>query len=161
MTKRKIREIAFKIVARRIKAARVLDLGAGSGTIGIEAISRGAMLATFVERSARMCSFIRKNLTEMGVKNGHGEIVEMEILPFLMRSSRRRRLWDIVYFDLPKGAEHGEILDLLSRGRTIREGGLLLVEHDSRTTYPDNISSLKRWRTVEHGETVVSIYERI
>lgn len=161
VTSRKIREIAFKIVARRVKAARVLDLGAGPGTIGIEAISRGAMLATFVERSARMCSFIRKNLAELAIKDGHGEVVEMEILPFLVRSSRRRRLWDIVYFDVPNGDEHAAILDHLSRGRSIREGGMLLIEHDSATKYPDNISSLKRRRTIEHGEKLVSIYERI
>ena len=160
-TTRKLREVAFKAMSRRIKAARVLDLGAGSGTIGIEAISRGAMLATFVERSARMCSFIRKNLTEMGVKDGHGEVVEMEIIPFLMRCSRRGRSWDIVYFDLPNGDEHAAILDHLSRKVAIKLGGLLLIEHASDTSYPDSISKLKRWRTIEQGERILTIYERI
>lgn len=160
-TKRKLREIAFKVISRRVKAARILDLGAGSGTIGIEAISRGAMLATFVERSARMCSFIRKNLDGMGVKNGHGEIVEMEIIPFLKRSVRRKRAWDIVYLDLPDGDEHAAILDHLSRGAAIRTGGLLLLEHHVTTSYPDNITKLKRWRTIDQGETILSIYERI
>lgn len=149
------------MLARRIKAARVLDLGAGSGTIGIEAISRGAMLATFVERSARMCTFIRKNLTEMGVKDGHGEIVEMEILPFLRRNLRRKRCWDIVYFDLPAGDEHTAILDHLSRGMGIKTGGLLLIEHLSETSYPENFSKLKRWRTIEQGEKILTIYERM
>ena len=160
-TKRKLREIAFKMLARRVKAARVLDLGAGSGTIGIEAISRGAMLATFVERSARMCSFIRKNLAEFGVKDGHGEVVEMEILPFLLRCSRRKRSWDIVYFDVPDSDEHRVIVDHLGRGCGLKTGGLLLIEHLSENQFPDNIRSLKRWRTVDQGETIVTIYERI
>jgi len=160
-TKRKLREIAFKLMSRRVKAARVLDLGAGSGTIGIEAISRGAMLATFVDRSARMCNFIRKNLAEMGVKDGHGEVIEMEILPFLKRSSRRKRSWDLVYFDLPDGDEHAAILDHLSNGGGIISGGLLFIEHGSATSYPDAISKLKRWRTIEQGEKILSIYERI
>ena len=160
-TNRKIRETVFKVISRRIKAARVLDLGAGSGTIGIEAISRGAMLATFVERSARMCTFIRKNLAEMGVKNGHGEIVEMEIIPFLIRSSRRKRLWDVVYFDLPDGDEHAAILDHLSRGAAIKSGGLLFIEHASTASYPESISNLKRRRTIEQGEKILSVYERI
>jgi 16S rRNA (guanine966-N2)-methyltransferase len=160
-TKRKIREIAFKILSRRVKAARVLDLGAGPGTIGLEAISRGAMLATFVERSARMCTFIRKNLAEFGVKDGHGEVVEMEILPFLIRCARRKRAWDIVYFDVPDSDEHRAIVDHLGRGCGINTGGLLLIEHKSETQYPESIRTLKRWRTVDQGETIVTIYERI
>jgi 16S rRNA (guanine966-N2)-methyltransferase len=160
-TKRKLREIAFKVISRRVRAARILDLGAGAGTIGIEAISRGAMLATFVERSARMCTFLRRNLSEMGVKAGHGEVLEMEILPFLKKASRRRRLWEIVYLDLPDGSEHAAILDHLSHGHSITTGGLLLVEHTSDTSHPDQISRLKRWRTIDQGETILSIYERI
>jgi 16S rRNA (guanine966-N2)-methyltransferase len=160
-TNRKLRESTFKVISRRIKAARILDLGAGSGTIGIEAISRGAMLATFVERSARMCTFIRKNLAEMGVKNGHGEIVEMEILPFLIRSSRRKRSWDLVYFDLPDGDEHAAILEHLSRGAAIKSGGLLFIEHASTASYPESLINLKRRRTIEQGEKFLSVYERI
>ena len=61
-TTRKLREILFKIITRRIRGRRFLDVCAGSGAVGIEAISRGALLGTFVERSAKMCSFIKKNM---------------------------------------------------------------------------------------------------
>jgi 16S rRNA (guanine(966)-N(2))-methyltransferase RsmD len=148
------------VISRRIKGGRVLDLGAGPGTIGIEAISRGAMLATFVERSARMCTFLRKNLADMGVKDGHGEIVEMEILPFLIKAGRRKRSWDVVYFDMQVD-DHENIFEHLSRGTGLRPGGLLLMEHPSGISHPDNISSLRRWRTIDQGETILSIYERI
>ncbi len=160
-TTRRLREIAFKTISRRVKAARVLDLGAGSGTIGLEAISRGAMLATFIERSARTCTVLRRNLSEMGIKDGHGQVFEEEIIPFLKKASRRKRSWDIVYFDLPAGNEHSAILDHLSRSSTIKTGGLLLMQHPSAETYPDIISSLKRWRTIDQGETILSIYERM
>ena len=139
----------------------MLDLGAASGTFGIEAISRGAMLATFVERSARMCSYIRKNLAELGVKDGHGEVIEMEILPYLQRNSRRRRMWDVVYLDLPAGDGHAEIVEYLSRGLTIKTSGLLIIQHQSSTSYPERMSQLSRWRTIEQGETILTIYERI
>ncbi len=160
-TKRKLREVAFKILARRIKAARILDLGAGAGTIGIEAISRGAMLVTFVERSARMCTFLRRNLADLGVKDGHGEVVEMEILPFLIKAGRRKRHWDVIYLNVPEGEECSAILEHLSRGNSIPPGGLLLFEHTSETTCPDLVTNLKRWRTIDQGETILSIYERI
>ena len=160
-TPRKVREIAFKIISRRVKANRFLDLGCGVGTIGIEAISRGAMLATFVERSARGCSLLRKNLTAIGIKDGHGEVFEMEILPFLKKSARRRREWDLVYLGVQPGDECADLIDQLSRGSVIADGGLLLIEHMSTTTHPDNLNRLKRWRTLDQGETIVSIYERI
>lgn len=129
--------------------------------MGIEAISRGAMLSTFVERSARCCNFIRKNLETFGIKNGHGELFEMEILPFLKISARRRRFWDLVYLDLPHCDERTEILERLSRGAALSPGGLLLIEHASDIPHPENLNQLKRWRTVDQGETIVSIYERI
>ncbi|HEX6124196.1 MAG TPA: RsmD family RNA methyltransferase [Pyrinomonadaceae bacterium] len=160
-TKRKLREVAFKIISRRVKAGRILDLGAGCGTIGIEAISRGAMLATFVERSGRTCSFLRRNLTELGIKDGHGEVVEMEILPFLIRAGRRKRCWDIVYFNIPESEERRVILDQLACGCALKTGGLLLFEHGPPASFPDQLNQLKRWRTVDQGETILSIYERI
>jgi 16S rRNA (guanine(966)-N(2))-methyltransferase RsmD len=160
-TNRKLREILFKVISRRVKGGRILDLGAGVGTIGIEAISRGAMLATFVERSARMCTLLRKNLADIGIKDGHGEVVETEILPFLQKAARRKRVWDVVYFDLPHNDEHVTILDGLSSGSAIKPRGLLIIEHSPEFSYPDNISRLRRWRTIDHGENILSIYERI
>ncbi|HKP69733.1 MAG TPA: RsmD family RNA methyltransferase [Pyrinomonadaceae bacterium] len=160
-TPRKVRDVTFKIIARRVKARRFLDLGAGVGTIGIEAISRGAMLSTFVERSARCCNFIRKNLDAVGIKGGHGELVEMEILPFLKKSAKRKRFWEFVYLDLPECDERTEILDRLSKGSALSPGGLLLIEHASDAPHPENLNKLKRWRVVDQGETIVSIYERI
>ena len=160
-TNRKLREVVFKVISRRVKGGRILDLGAGSGTIGIEAISRGAMLATFVERSARMCTLLRKNLEEIGIKNGHGEVAETEILLFLRKAACRKRVWDVVYFDLPPCDEHAAILDALSSGCGIKPRGLLIVEHPSENTHPDTIKQLKRWRTIDHGEKILSIYERI
>ncbi len=138
-----------------------MDLGAGVGTIGIEAISRGAMLVTFVERSARMCTLIRKNLSEVGVKDGHGEVVEIEILPFLKKAGRRKRVWDVVYFDLPHNEEHAAILDCLSSGYAIKPRGLLIIEHTSEFSHPDNVKQLRRWRTIDQGEKILTIYERI
>ncbi|MEO8042284.1 MAG: RsmD family RNA methyltransferase [Acidobacteriota bacterium] len=160
-TDRKLREVVFRVISRRVKGGRILDLGAGVGTIGIEAISRGAMLATFVERSARTCALIRKNLSEIGIKDGHGEVVETEIFLFLKNSARRKRVWDVVYFDLPPCDEHAAILDGLSRGYAIKSRGLLIVEHASDVSFPDNIRQLRRWRTIDHAGKILSIYERI
>lgn len=147
-TARRIREVAFKILYRRIRAKRFLDLCAGCGTVGIEAISRGAIISTFVERSAKMCSFIKKNLATCGIKEGHGEIVEMEVAPFLKKMWKRRRYWDVVYFDPPYNADNEEVLKYLSRGAGITPGGVLVIEHHSEMFFPEKIGVLKRFRVV-------------
>jgi len=153
--------VVFKVISRRVSGGRILDLGAGCGTIGIEAISRGAMLATFVERSARMCTLIRKNLADIGIKDGHGEVAETEILLFLQKAARRKRFWDVVYLDLPPGDERAAIFDGLSSGCAIKLRGLLIIEHTPEVSHPDNIKQLRRWRTIDHGEKILTIYERI
>lgn len=159
-TNRKIREIMFKILFRRVRAGRVLDLCAGAGMIGMEAISRGSMISTFVERSARMCSFIKKNLETHGIKPGHGEICQMEVVPFLKRAYKRRRFWDVVYFADPQNADSADILDCLGRGTSIIPGGTLVIEHDAETSCPERLGILKRWRVVVQDDTALSFYQR-
>lgn len=159
-TARRIREVMFRILYRRIRAGRFLDLCAGSGTVGIEAISRGALIATFVERSAKMCSFIKKNLAACDIKEGHGEICEIEVVPFLKRMAKRRRQWDVVYFDPPYDSNYDEVLDYFSRGAAIRPGGVLVVEHHVEMFFPENFGQMKRWRVLTQGDTSLSFYER-
>jgi 16S rRNA (guanine966-N2)-methyltransferase len=156
-----VREAIFKTIAKRVKAGRILDLGAGSGTIGIEAISRGAMLATFVERSARMCTYLRKNLEALGIKDGHGEVAEIEILPFLKRAAMRKRVWDLVYIDLLESDQRAATLDRISRGCAIRLRGLVIIVHSSDDDYQERLNHLKRWRTIDQGEKILTFYERI
>jgi 16S rRNA (guanine966-N2)-methyltransferase len=160
VTSRKLREIMFKVVSRRVRAGRFLDLGAGAGTMGIEAISRGAMASTFVDRSLKMCSFVRKNLESLGIKNGHGEVVELEILPFLKQMAARKRSWDLVYFGTRDAESMDEAVNYLGRGIPIAAGGLLLIEHSSEREFPEKLGSLKRWRTIRHDGSTVTFYER-
>jgi 16S rRNA (guanine(966)-N(2))-methyltransferase RsmD len=159
-TARQIREALFKNLLRRTRASRFLDICAGSGMVGIEAISRGACLSTFVERSAKMCSFIKKNLENCGVKSGHGEIFEIEAIPFLMRMEKRRRVWDVVYYDPPYDTDYNEVLAFFARGVALRQKGVLVIEHHSDMFFPEEMGQLRRWRVVSLGETSLTFYER-
>ncbi|MGI8789211.1 MAG: 16S rRNA (guanine(966)-N(2))-methyltransferase RsmD [Pyrinomonadaceae bacterium] len=159
-TARRIREVMFRILFRRVRAGRFLDLCAGTGTVGIEAISRGALIGTFVERSAQMCGYIKKNLAACGIKEGHGEIFEIEVVPFLKRMSKRRRFWDVVYFDPPYDSNYDEVLAYFSRGAIIRPGGTLVIEHPAEMFFPEKFGVMRRWRVVAQGETQLSFYER-
>lgn len=159
-TPRRIREIMFKIIFRRVRAGRILDLCAGGGTIGLEAISRGSMISTFVERSARMCSLIKKNLEAIGIKEGHGEINQIEAMPFLKKAAKRRRFWDVVYFSYNCVTSPAEVMDCLSRGTGINPGGTLVIEHDAEKSMPEKLGVLKRWRVVTQDDLSLSFYQR-
>ncbi|MCB1024895.1 MAG: 16S rRNA (guanine(966)-N(2))-methyltransferase RsmD [Acidobacteria bacterium] len=159
-TVRKLREVMFRILIRKIRAGRFLDLCAGAGTMGIEAISRGALIGTFVERSAKMCSFIKKNLDALEIKLGHGEIFEIEAVPFLKRMAKRRRYWDVVYYDPPLDADFDEVLDYFKQGVAIRQGGVLVIEHHVEMFFPETMGCLRRWKVVVEGESAISFYER-
>ena len=160
-TTRRIRETMFKMVSRRVRGKRFLDLCAGSGSVGIEAISRGALLGTFVERSAKMCSFIKKNMAAMEIKEGHGEVFEIEVVPFLKRMQKRRRFWDVVFLDPPYDTNYDEILDYLSRGVCIKPRGTFIIEHHAEMFFPEKLGVLKRWRVIVEGESALSFYERV
>lgn len=159
-TARRVREVMFRILFRRVRAGRFLDLCAGAGTVGIEAISRGAIISTFVERSAKMCSFIKKNLENIGIKEGHGEVVEMEVVPFLKKMGKRRRQWDVVYYDPPYDANYDEVLAYFGRGIAIKPGGTLVIEHHAEMFFPEKFGQMKRWRVLLQGDTALSFYER-
>jgi 16S rRNA (guanine966-N2)-methyltransferase len=156
----KLRDAALRLIYRRVRFGRVLDLCSGAGMIGFEAISRGALLATFVERSSKMVDFIKKNMESLAVKVGHGEIFEIEAIPFLMRIEKNRREWDVVYFAPPYNSNYDEVLEFLGRGVGIRQRGCVVIEHPSQMVFPETIGSLHRWRVTEEGEVAVSFYER-
>lgn len=158
-TARRVRDLVFAMIGKRIKFARFLDLCAGSGTVGIEAISRGGLLTTFVERSSKMCNFIKQNMKECGIKDGHGEIFEIEAVPFLKKMEKRQRTWDIVYFDPPYQADYDEVLAFFARGACLKDRGTLIVEHHAEMFFPEQIGRLKRWRVVIQGETALSFFE--
>ena len=159
-TARRIREVMFRILFRQIRAGRFLDLCAGAGTVGIEAISRGALIGTFVERSAKMCTFIRKNLKSCGIKEGHGEVFEMEVVPFLKTMAKKRRFWDVVFYDPPYDTNYEDALNYFEKGVAIRPGGILVIEHHAEMFFPERIGVLKRWKVVVEGETAISFYDR-
>lgn len=159
-TDRRLREVLFRILYRRVRAGRFLDLCAGAGSVGIDAISRGALLVTMVERKAKNCSLIRDNLKNLGISEGHGEVVEAEIIPFLKQMKGRRRFWDVVYFAPPHDFEYDEALELFGRGAAINAGGIFVIEHHAEMFFPESIGALERWKVIIEGDSAMSFYDR-
>ncbi|HEV7844429.1 MAG TPA: RsmD family RNA methyltransferase, partial [Pyrinomonadaceae bacterium] len=97
-TSDRLRETLFNILAPRIEDVRFLDICAGSGAVGIEALSRGAAHVTFVDRSRKMCGLIESNLDLCGVPEDETEVVQAEAAEFLRRvGSKNVERWDIAF----------------------------------------------------------------
>ena len=157
-TQDRVREALFNILMHDIAGARFLDLFAGSGAVGLEALSRGASSVTFVEQNARHVAFIRSNAAMLKVAP---EIVSADAYIYL--SSFSGTPFDIAYADPPYalGEERGfsEMLKTLSDRNVVRPGGLFIAETTSRQNLTD-VSSWDLCRDREYGKTRLLIWKR-
>jgi 16S rRNA (guanine966-N2)-methyltransferase len=160
-TSDRLRETLFNILAPVITdETRFLDLCAGTGAIGIEAVSRGAAFVTFVDKSRRACALIEENLDLLHVPEDETEVINLQAETFTGREHETG--WDIIFFDPPYDSDYSIVLhDFRSTdGNLLREDGRLIVEHHSKNTLPDALGELRRWRLLKQGETRLSFYER-
>ena len=139
---------------------RFLDLCAGTGAIGIEALSRGAAFVTFIDKSRRACALIEENLDVLHIPEDRTEIVCIPAETFTGRDHERP--WDIAFYDPPYDTNYGPVIfDFGDRvHHLLSPDGVLVVEHHSKNTMPDASGDVRRWRVLKQGETSLSFYER-
>jgi 16S rRNA (guanine(966)-N(2))-methyltransferase RsmD len=160
-TSDRLRETLFNVLAPRIEGSRFLDLCAGSGAVGIEALSRGSTHVTFVDRSRKMCGLVESNLDLCGVPEDETEVVMSEAAEFLRRAATRgESKWDIMFFDPPYANDYMPVLALFGTGTILEDEGLLVVEHHHKNELKDAIGEIRRWRILKQGDSALSFYER-
>src|ERR1043165_8055716 len=147
----RLRETLFNVIAAHVPESRFLDLCAGSGAVGIEALSRGASYATFVDRSRRSCALIESNLKLCRVPEEQWEIYCSEAHEFLKQTDSR---WDIIYFDPPYKDDYVRTLELA--GSHVND--LLIAEHHHKTVLPDSIGELERTRILKQGDSALTFF---
>ena len=160
-TSDRLRETIFNILAPHIgEDTRLLDLCAGTGAIGIEALSRGAAHVTFVDKSRRACALIEENLDLLDVPEKQTDVVCLSAENFTGR--KHDEGWDIAYFDPPYGTDYSRVLNDFGSGENqlLQADGILIAEHHSKTRLPDASGCLRRWRILKQGGTCLSFYER-
>jgi 16S rRNA (guanine966-N2)-methyltransferase len=155
----RLRETLFNVLARRVEGARVLDAYAGTGAIGIEALSRGASFVTFVERDRRARELIERNLERCGVSNGCAIIHAHTARAFeLLRQGPSR--FDIIVLDPPYGESVTAIDPIVeAAGELVVEGGVLAFEHARTRQISETVGRLVRTRTVVSGDSALTFYE--
>jgi 16S rRNA (guanine(966)-N(2))-methyltransferase RsmD len=158
-TARRLREALFEVIGDKIVGASFLDLCAGTGTVGLEALSRGASHVTFVERSPRFASLLQQNLHRCLVLKREAEVVVEDGEPYLQRSAKQEKKWDIVFLDPPYEADYTPLLNQLAENRLLRDGGLIVTEHHAEKEMPDAIGNFKLASREVAGESGISFYK--
>jgi 16S rRNA (guanine966-N2)-methyltransferase len=160
-TSDRLRETLFNILAPRIEDVRFLDLCAGSGAVGLEALSRGASFVTFVDRSRKMCGLVEANLDMCLVPEEQTEVVRSEAAEFLRRAAaREHQPWDIAFFDPPYATDYTHALAVFGASDLLKpDDGLLIVEHHHKNELKDEIGFLRRARVVKQGDSCLSFYK--
>ncbi len=150
-----LRETLFNVIQDFVPGALVLDAFAGTGALGIEALSRGAAHVTFVERDPRASRLISANLRLLGVENGYAIIRSDVDRPGLFAGAQP---FDVILLD-PPYADRRPAADLLERASGwLAPGGILVLEHDRRQAVPGFTGSLVRTRDLISGESALAFY---
>src|ERR1043166_549708 len=161
-TSDRLRETLFNVLAPRITGVRFLDLCAGSGGIGIEALSRGAAHVTFVDRSRKMCGLIESNLDLCRIPEDQTEVVNAEASDFLHQSvSRKVERWEIVFFDPPYQEDYLKALSFLGSNaeKLLTPGALVIAEHHHKNQLPETLAPLVRTRVLKQGDSSLTFFE--
>ncbi|MGA8108481.1 MAG: 16S rRNA (guanine(966)-N(2))-methyltransferase RsmD [Acidobacteriaceae bacterium] len=160
-TSDRLRETLFNVLAPRIGGAVFLDLYAGSGAVGIEALSRGAQEAIFVEQAEAALRTIRANLTALGIRGGYA-LEARAVGAGLRRLAEAGRAADIVFLDPPYQAakEYAAALGLLG-GECVgllSAGAVVIAEHEKRRDLDARYGRLARSRVLKQGDAALSFY---
>jgi 16S rRNA (guanine(966)-N(2))-methyltransferase RsmD len=154
----RVREALFNILGVRIEGAAILDLFAGSGAVGLEALSRGARQAMFVEVHEPACRLIEKNLRLCGLYAQ--ATVWCDGVPKVLTVLKRRgRTFDLIFLDPPYRSTLAEdTLQLLGDGRLLSAAGQVIAEHFFKRELSERFGGLRRVRMARSGDVALSFY---
>ena len=160
-TSDRLRETLFNVLAPRIEDAVFVDLYAGSGAVGIEALSRGAREAIFVENAEPALKAIRQNLASLGIKGGYA-IEQRSVHAALKRLAAAGRTTDIVFLDPPYAgaSEYENTLSLLGNecASLLAPNGIVIAEHIKKFELLDDYGELHRYRQLKQGDAALSFF---
>ena len=162
-----LRETLFNVLAERVPGADVLDAFAGTGALGLEALSRGAARVTFVDSDRRAAALVRENVRRCGlVPDGRGR-GGMDRRCAIIRDSVRRATrtlsphqFDLALLDPPYGEQDLDAT-VVAVAECVVAGGWLVVERARRQSMPDTLGTLRRRRVITSGDSALDIYERL
>ena len=154
-TSEKVREALFNIIGS-VEGLLVLDLFAGSGGLGIEALSRGAAQATFVDAGKPALIAVRANLRDLGLE-ARAQVIAADAIAFARRPVTAP--WGLVFVDPPYASDLATRAVLAIPPENLAPGATVIIEHDRRNAPTDPLGSLVRTDQRRYGDTLISLFE--
>jgi len=157
----RLRETLFNVLAPRMDGSVWLDLYAGSGAVGLEALSRGAARVHFVEHAKQALRALEKNIASLGVAD-HTEIEAREMAKALPALAAAGVRCDVCFLD-PPYQQHGayaRTLEFLSHSSLLAEDAIVVAEHDKHFSPAGEFGAIIRYRELKQGDAVLSFYRR-
>jgi 16S rRNA (guanine966-N2)-methyltransferase len=159
-TSDRLRETLFNVLAPQIEDSMWLDLYAGTGAVGIEALSRGARTVYFVESSRKGVAIIRQNLRALQIEAGY-EVLEREAEQALRLLDSLAVSCDVCFLDPPYRMQqtYAEVLGFLSQSRLLKASSIVVAEHDKHFDPGAKFGALERYRELKQGDAVLSFFK--
>jgi 16S rRNA (guanine966-N2)-methyltransferase len=161
-TSDRLRETLFNVLATRVEGSRFVDLYAGSGAVGIEAISRGAEFVWFAESARPAVTAIRANLHTLKIPSGFA-LEDRGVKRLLEEMLKKGRAAEIVFLDPPydEAEEYESTLQFLARNHAtlLADGAVVIAEHLRKQPLSERYSNLERTRILDHGDAALSFYK--
>lgn len=156
----RVKEALFNILRDRVPGCHFLDLFAGSGSIGIEALSRGAGTAVFVEANYRHAAIIKDNLKATGLEPG-ARLISTKVAEALRLLAEEGQSFDLIFLDPPylKSLEADTLADI-ERYDLLQQKGMIIVESSKRDCLPKHLDGLRHLRNEKYGDTLLSFYAK-
>jgi 16S rRNA (guanine(966)-N(2))-methyltransferase RsmD len=156
----RVRQTLFDILAARIPGCRFLDAFAGSGGVGLEALSRGAARVVLVEHAAAAAAAARENARALAGAGGEVNVFQADARTVLAALADEGRRFDVVYLDPPYASDSYEPVLALVGERLLADGGVAVAEHFHKRALPERIGALVRTRQKRVGDHCLSFYAR-
>lgn len=154
----RVKESLFNIIREKLEGNSLLDLYAGTGNIGIEALSRGVTSAVFVERDKQAVKVLRENLQVTSFQQ-NVEVYQQDVMIALDIFGKKKRAFDLIFLDPPyyEGLEE-KTLTRIFLNKVLAPEGLVIIEHSRKNNLPSTVASLQLIRTEIYGDTAISFY---
>lgn len=155
----RVKESLFNIINPYVMESNVLDLFAGSGSLGIECISRGANSCTFVDLSKESISLINSNIKKARMEN-ESEVLNLDFKEAIKRLKVKNIKYDIIFMD-PPYYENMFInaLKSIDDADLLHEDGIIVIEHDTKDEFIDNVGRLEKTKSKKYGNTTLTFYK--
>jgi 16S rRNA (guanine966-N2)-methyltransferase len=163
-TSDRLRETLFDVLTAghpdRLNETAWLDVYAGTGAVGIEALSRGARIVHFIDNSRTASNLIRQNLTSLQVPTDSFEVISQDVAIALRRLDSQAIAADFCFLDPPyrKTEEYESCLGFLSQSRLLKPDSIVIAEHDKKFDLAERFGSIVRYRKLDQGDAALSFF---